>query len=115
MLNTVFIKGLAIPVTIGVTEQERATPQIIKFDVDVTVKSPSLDELDQTVDYCMLRQCIIDVVAGTSFKLVESLADHVLTQLQKYFSNSTLHLCITKIPKDIPDADGVGVIVSRSA
>ena len=60
----------------GANPEERIEPQEFLVDVDVVVDVDT-DSLDHTLDYRAAADTARDVMAGTSFELLESLADAV--------------------------------------
>jgi 7,8-dihydroneopterin aldolase/epimerase/oxygenase len=68
----------------GYNTGERNHPQ--PLDVDVTLEidlraAQASDEIAQTVDYAALRERLIEVVARTSYALLERLAGDLLDEL----------------------------------
>ncbi|MGA8532838.1 MAG: dihydroneopterin aldolase [Candidatus Tumulicola sp.] len=65
----------------GVNPEERAVDQ--PFDVDLTIDidlaaAGRSDDLTDTLDYARLHERLVAVVAGTSFALLERLAEELL-------------------------------------
>ena len=115
-MDKIFISKLSVPVLIGVLPEERRAPQTILFDLELESdirQASASDELQHTIDYAAIRRSIIHYVKETEFELVETLADNLAHHLQKAFDISRLRLVLTKKPFDIPDAEGVGVIIER--
>jgi dihydroneopterin aldolase len=68
----------------GYHDQERETPQA--FDVDVELRldlQPAGvdDDLEQTIDYGVVYKAVRKVVEGTSFHLLEALAEAISRQV----------------------------------
>ncbi len=115
-MDKVFIHQLSVPVLIGVLPDERKAPQniLIDLDIETDVRSAAmLDDLQHTIDYAAVRRSIIEYVATTQFRLVETLAHQLADHLKQTFDLTCLRLTITKKPFDIPDAEGVGVVIER--
>lgn len=76
----VLARGIACRSRIGVTAAERAKPQELLVDIDVTLTAQppgAPDELDGTVDYAELA-AIAQAVAGRGeYRLVETLAERI--------------------------------------
>jgi len=116
LADKVFIQQLAVPALIGVLPEERKTPQTLLIDLEMSVDihaAAAKDDLSKTIDYAAVRSHIIDYISQSSYQLLETLADRLATHLKHQFDISALHLSITKKPFDIPDAEGVGVIIHR--
>lgn len=117
LVDKVFIKRLVAPAMIGVLPEERKAPQNLLIDLEMSVDiclAAKGDDLTKTVDYAAVRRSIIEYISESPFELLETLADRLATHLHQAFDLSALRLCITKQPFDIPDAEGVGVIIKRN-
>ena len=116
LADKIFIKQLVVPGLIGVLPQERKSPQNLFIDLELSTDiraAAKNDDLKKTIDYAAVRRLIIEFIAQSSYELLETLAERLAAHLQANFDFSALRLCITKQPFDIPDAEGVGVIVER--
>ncbi len=115
-MDKIFISKLSVPVLIGVLPEERKAPQALLFDLELEAdvhEAAASDDLKSTIDYAAVCYGIINYVKETEFELIETLAENLANHLQKTFNVSHLRLTLTKTPFDIPDAEGVGVIVER--
>ncbi len=78
--DTIFLRGLLVPCHIGTTEQERAVPQDVSVDVEVSMDTRSAAksvQLNETIDYSHLRHIVIDICESRSWTLVEELAQEI--------------------------------------
>lgn len=103
---------------IGVYPQERVSPQKLLFDLELTTdtrKAAETDDLAQTINYAQLCCDMVAWCNATSYKLVESLADHLSLQILKHYPAQALRLKIIKKPFDLPQCAGVGVQIERTA
>lgn len=79
-MDRIIIRDLLLRCIIGVSEKERRHKQdvvlnlVLHTETDDAVAS---DELIDTVDYVSLRDDIAATVEASSFKLIETLAEHV--------------------------------------
>lgn len=108
---------MSVPAFIGVLPEERKAPQTLLIDVEIETdiqRAARSDDVQHTIDYTAVRRCIIEYIETVQFKLIETLADTLADRLKQTFGVSCLRLTITKKPFDIPDAEGVGVIVERT-
>jgi len=113
----VFIRQLSVPAIIGVFPEERTASQTILIDVELETdiqQAAQSDDLQYTIDYAAVRRCIIDYIGTVAFELLETLAAKLADHLKQNFKPSRLCLTITKKPFDIPDVQGVGVIIELS-
>jgi len=67
----------------GANPGERLEAQEFVVDLDVTVDIAE-DSLDSTVDYRVLAQAARETVEGTSFELLETLADAVARAVHQF-------------------------------
>lgn len=115
--DSLFIRKLRVPALIGVCPQERGNLQTLLIDVDMTVEiaaAVATDDLSKTINYADVVKFILATVSDSSYRLIESLAAHVVTRLQQQFSLTTIRLSITKRPFDLPEIEeGVGVVIER--
>jgi len=74
--SRLFLTGITASGRHGANPGEKDLPQDFVVDLDVEVEVSS-DDIGATADYRKLIQTARDVVAGTSFDLLESLADDV--------------------------------------
>lgn len=78
------IRDLRVMGVHGVLAEERRRAQPFALDVDIrldTRRAASSDALEDTVDYGALCERAADVVATTSYRLIEALADGVARAL----------------------------------
>ena len=76
----VLARGIACRSRIGVTAAERAEPQELLVDIDVTLTARppgARDELDETVDYAELAAIAQAVAGRDEYRLVETLAERI--------------------------------------
>jgi dihydroneopterin aldolase len=58
----------------GAGEEERRRGQAFFFDVTLELADPAEDELEETVDYRLVRDAVREVSDAREYKLIESLA-----------------------------------------
>ena len=79
-LDKIHIRGLLLRCVIGVRDWERTVRQDVLLDVtlhaDLTAACAA-DSLPDTVDYVSVNKRLIDMVEGSSFALIERLAEEV--------------------------------------
>ena len=82
MADSIELRGLRLSAIVGVLPHEREQPQPLELDLDVLVDlgtAGQTDALEDTVDYGALCNAAEEVVAHSSFGLLEALAEHVAT------------------------------------
>jgi FolB domain-containing protein len=79
-LDRIHIRDLLLRCVVGVRDWERASPQDVVLNItlhaDLRAACAS-DEIADTVDYVAIKKQVIELVEGSSFRLVEALAQAV--------------------------------------
>ncbi len=115
MNDKLFILGLRAEAIIGCYEWERDVPQPLEFDIELATNgaaAAATDALEDAVDYASISKRVIEEVEGSSYQLIESLAEHLAAMILREFGVRWLQLRIMK-PTAVPDADGVGIVIER--
>lgn len=79
-LDRIRLEGLSFHCVIGINDWERVAKQVIEIDLTLYADlSPAAksDDISDTVNYRTISQRVRDFVEGSSFGLVEKLADGV--------------------------------------
>ncbi len=116
-MDIVFIQDLKIETIIGVFEWERKNRQWVSFDIEMStdIQNAALtDSIENALDYHAVTKGVIRLVENAEVLLVETLAEKVANYIIKEFSVTRIKLKLTK-PQAIKEAQGVGVIIERSA
>lgn len=117
LADKIFIKQLVVPALIGALPEERKAPQNLFIDLEMSVDiraAAKNDDLNLTIDYAAVRRALIEYIAQSSFDLLETLGDRLVSSLHQQFDFSAIRLCITKQPFDMTDVEGAGVIIERT-
>jgi dihydroneopterin aldolase len=112
------IRELRVLGTHGVLDEERDRPQPFALDLDVWLDlgpASRSDRLPDTVDYGALIEQARDLVAGSSFALLEALAGAVAgATLHADDRIATVAVTVRKLRPPVPaDVSTVGVRVVR--
>lgn len=79
-MDRVVIPGIPLQVRVGVSEEERESPQEILIGlvlhVDLSVAGAS-DDLADTIDYDAVSETVSETVAAGPFRLIERIAERV--------------------------------------
>jgi dihydroneopterin aldolase len=90
---------MAVAWRVGVTEQERATPQrlllTVEMDVDFAAAARS-DDLSQTIDYFAVSERIRQWGASKNWKLIERLAAEAAELILAEFNPSAVAVEVKK-------------------
>ena len=114
-MDIIYIRDLKIDTVIGVFDWERNITQTISFDIDMATdirNAAASDELVDTLDYKAVAKRLMAFVAGSEFKLVETLAERVADLLLDEFRVPWLRLRINK-QGAVRGVRDVGVIIER--
>ncbi|QBG46501.1 dihydroneopterin aldolase [Verrucomicrobia bacterium S94] len=79
-MDKIFIRDLALRCIIGIYPEERREKQDVVINVEMHADLRSAgrsDNIEETVDYKAIKKAILALVEGSSFQLIESLAEHV--------------------------------------
>jgi len=109
-----FLRGLELPVQIGVHDFEQHAPQRLRLEIELWVplaaSTPRHDRLDEVVDYDFVRSLVRQRVESGPIGLQETLADDLLAALLRH--PGVRAACVsTEKPDVYPDCEAVGVQV----
>jgi dihydroneopterin aldolase len=114
-MDIIFLRGLHIETVIGVYEWERSTRQTIVLDLEMAYpigKAGASDDLADTLDYKAVADRVTGFVEGSSFFLVEALAEKIASILLDEFRIAWVRLTLNK-KGAIGGACDVGVMIER--
>ncbi len=114
-MNIVFIENLKIDTVIGVYDWERAINQPLVVDIKLygdMSKSFVSDDVADAINYKSVCEEVEHLCHHTKAKLLESLADKIITHLFAHYPCDKIELKLTK-PNAIKKAEGVGVYIVR--
>jgi FolB domain-containing protein len=96
------LQDIIVPVHIGITTEERESPQSLVFRVSFTADSTipaQTDDIADTVDYQIIYDTIKNLAGSGEWNLLEKLHHELLLELQKNCPKANdLTLAITKAP-----------------
>lgn len=121
MDQEIVIEGIRFNGTVGVTPEERANPQPLLVDLEVTGSTHdaiTTDELTKTIDYAAMVSRVVDVGSSQHCALLETLADRMSQVLLAEFPIERLHIWLRKTAAPLPHpAQSVGIrsMYTRSA
>ena len=87
--DSVFIEGMRLLAHIGVTAEERDTPQVLRFDIELRADlrhAGESDDVNDTIDYGAVYAQVVNVVDSTPCALLEHLAAGIADVLLENFS-----------------------------
>jgi dihydroneopterin aldolase len=116
-MDRVFIEDLRIDTVIGIYDWERRTRQTIALDVEMGFdnrKPAASDAIADTLDYKAVSKRLIAFVEGSSFQLVETLAERCAALICEEFGVPWIRLKLSK-PGAVRGARAVGVVIERGS
>jgi D-erythro-7,8-dihydroneopterin triphosphate epimerase len=78
--DTVFIRDLLVRCIVGIRPEEREKPQDVVINIDLytdTSRAAASDDIADALDYSTLKKKVIALAEGSSFNLVERLAQSI--------------------------------------
>ena len=113
--DKIIIEEIEIPFRIGVPEEERAKPQLLRLSILIehSLQTAALsDDLSQTIDYATLADELLSFGEGKEWKLLERLAhDLALWILQRF---GTERVTVEAKKFILPNARHVSVRLTRT-
>lgn len=110
LISIIGLEAFTTNVRIGVSDQERATPQPVRITLSIRAdiaQAMESDDLNDTVDYSKLRQHILELTESRTFHLLERLASDVVTAC---FQDERVLACQLRLEKTTIFTDAVPFI-----
>jgi len=114
--DRIHIEQLEVFTRIGVTEEERASPQRLTVSISLWAYQQPIDladRIERTVNYSAVAEETKNFVRDQSVSLVETLADRLTSHLLMSFPIQKLTIEVRKFA--LQDAKYVSVTVTRTA
>jgi len=115
--DRVLIEGLEVRTVIGIYDWEREIRQTVRLDLEMAwdiSRAGATDSIEDTLDYKAVSKRLISFVEGSSFGLIESLAEHCAAILLNEFHVPWVRLKMSK-PGAVRGSENVAVLIERSA
>ncbi len=115
-MDHIILSDLEVFYQVGVTEEERATPQrlLISLEMAHDFKSAAAgDNLADTIDYYAVAQRLLRFGEGCHWELIETLGVDIATMILQEFRPRSVTVEVKKFA--IPQAKHVAVKVTRPA
>jgi dihydroneopterin aldolase len=117
MADRVFVDGLELYCVIGVQDWERQVMQKVRIDVEMAADCRPSGEADDpalALDYRAVSKKVQQIVEGSSFKLVETLAEQIAAAILHDFPRAASVKVRVAKPGAVRFASQVGVEVART-
>jgi len=115
-MDKIIISDLEVFYRVGVSEEERATPQRLLISVEMTrdvSAAVAADDLATTIDYYAVTRRLLKLGEGRSWKLLEKLAADIAGLILAEFKPDIVSVEVKKFI--ISEARHVAVQLSRKA
>lgn len=114
-MDIIFLRGLQIETIVGIFDWERVTRRIVVLDLEMATdnrKAAASDSIEDALDYGAVSKRVISFVEGSSFFLVETLAERICEIILLEFNVSWVRLSLNK-KGAIQGGSDVGVVIER--
>ena len=114
-MDRIFIHNIEVKTTIGVWEWERKIKQTVLIDLEIGTdihRASNTDDIEDTLNYKTVVKHIEKFVAGSSFQLVETMAEKISEIILTEYKVPWVEVKVNK-PGAISIAQDVGVIIRR--
>jgi 7,8-dihydroneopterin aldolase/epimerase/oxygenase len=104
--DRITLSGIKIYPRIGVTAEERVSPQECHLDLRISgdfKAAAETDSLDQSTDYCQILAAVQETVSGREYQLLETLAYAIIQKVLKEFPVEQTRVRIRKRPAILVD------------
>lgn len=114
-MDKIFLNELKIDTVIGLWEWERRIRQTVVVDLEMSAdiaKAAATDDVADTLNYKSVAKRVQEFVSESSFKLVETLAEHIAAIIRDEFDVAWVLVRVNK-PGAIRGSRDVGVVIER--
>jgi dihydroneopterin aldolase len=114
-MSKINIVDLEVFYSVGVSDEERATPQRLLLTVEMGFDFSSAavsDRLERTIDYFAVAQMLLKYGEGRSWKLLERLVTNLCDLILAEFKAQTVNVTVKKFI--IPEARHVSVQLAKT-
>jgi len=114
-MDIIFLRGLHIETILGIFDWERVTRRPVVLDLEMATdnrKAAASDAIEDALDYARVSQRIVGFVEGSSFFLVETLAERICEIVLDEFKVPWVRLTLNKVGA-VRGASDVGIIIER--
>ena len=116
-MGIVYLRDLRVETIIGIFEWERTTRQVVGIDLEMAAdiaRAAATDSIEDALDYKAISKRLIDFVSGSSYQLVETLAEEIARIVREEFGVPWVRVSLSK-PGAIRGARDVGIIIERGS
>jgi len=114
-MGIVYLRDLRVETIVGIFEWERTTRQVVALDLEMAADvaaAAATDSIEDGLDYKAISKRLIELVSGSAYQLVETLAEQVAAIVRHEFGVPWVRVSLSK-PGAIRGARDVGVVIER--
>ncbi|NND89776.1 MAG: dihydroneopterin aldolase [Granulosicoccus sp.] len=114
-MDRIFVTNLQVDTIIGIYERERMERQCVVLDLEMSAdvaRAATTDNVENTLNYKILTDHLIDYVGKSEFRLIETLAERITEIIRQDFAVQWVKLTLHK-PDALSGSTNVGVIIER--
>jgi dihydroneopterin aldolase len=114
-LDQIFIEGLTAHTVIGIFDSELHAAQPVVLDLHAGVPrllACDTDRIGDTIDYSLLRERLLLLMAEHRVQLLEALAEQIAHMVLDEFRAHWVRVRLAK-PRKFDDVQAVGVLIER--
>jgi len=116
-LDRILIEGLEIRTVIGIYDWEREIRQTVRLDMEMAWdvrRAGASDDIADTLDYKAVSKRLIAFVEGSSYGLIEALAEACARIVLEEFHVPWMRLKMSK-PGAVRGSENVAVLIERGS
>lgn len=114
-LSSIFVKNLKTLARVGCSAEERNTPQLIAFDIEIETnlaKAAKSEKIVDTICYASVADSVVEITRSRDWILIETLGDAIITNLLETLPQARkVVLSISKFV--VASTDAVGIKMQR--
>jgi len=114
-MDRILIEGLEVRTVIGIYDWEREIRQSVRLDMEMAwdvSRAGASDDIADTLDYKAVSKRLISFVEGSSFGLIEALAEACARIVLEEFHVPWMRLKMSK-PGAVRGSENVAVVIER--
>jgi dihydroneopterin aldolase len=114
-MDKIFIHALKSEAIIGIFDWERQVKQAVYVDLEMAIdvrKAAASDAIEDTLNYKRVAKRLVAFIEGSSFHLVETLADRIAMLVLEEFGVESVRVVLSK-PGALRSSRDVGVAIER--
>lgn len=114
-MDKIFIHALKSEAIIGIFDWERQVKQTVYVDLEIAIdvrKAAASDAIEDTLNYKRVAKRLVAFIEGSSFHLVETLAERIAMLVLEEFGVESVRVVLSK-PGALRSSRDVGVAIER--